>query len=72
MKFGDAEYRRLLRRYNQLEWLTYPSAEERIEMININARLTEVELKGRGLRALVDDYDLMTREAGNLGGVELI
>lgn len=71
MNVGDEQYRKKLRRYNTLLFVDNPSARQQIEMAQLDRELTAAELQGKGLRAIVDDYDEAMRNAGSLGVIEL-
>lgn len=71
MVAGDEKYKKLLRRWNTLNWLDARTQRQDIEMARINAELTTAELQGRGLSGLADDYASIMA-AGDLGGTELL
>ena len=74
MKQGNHEYKQMLRRYTVLRTLRRTAGltpEQQAEMTQLDRRLTQADLNAASLRYFVDDYDFATREAGNLGGIEL-
>jgi hypothetical protein len=64
-----AEYRTLLTRYNELDnkQRTWREQQE-FEAINRTLEAQEVGT----VRAIVDDYEFMVGQAGNLGGCEIL
>ena len=71
MRMGDERYKKMLRRYNTLNWLDNPTDAQRAERARLDAELSAAELRGSVIAAVTDDYDFAVRQVGDLGGAEL-